>query len=291
MPETTSLLRFETNRFWPDPGNASPLARFFMSLGSIAVAAGFMELCDKSLNATGAVSILGQSGQMLSTAVESGLQQAYGWGFWLGVSLLVIAHGVGYIVGAKAMGLKLKALAFMPFLGGMALLKGSKRDMWREAMVALSGPIFGSIFAVLASLLYHITGGYIYLAIAYFGYFFNLLCLMPILFFDGNRVVAGLPKIGWIFGVVLLAAMEIGLYFWGQAVRFNAFPVFVLACGLPQMIHSLLGRPPQRCTECAPFQQVMLMVLYFGLVVALGWMSSISFEQVWTTGTPEAMGD
>ena len=78
---------------------------------------------------------------------------------------------------------------FIPFLGAYVALRGQPFDPWRNALVSVAGPVAGGI-AALACLVYGTaTGSDLLLALAYAGFFLNLVNLIPIGILDGGHIL------------------------------------------------------------------------------------------------------
>ena len=71
----------------------------------------------------------------------------WGWQFAAGFVLLLFVHELGHVIEARRQGLPASAPLFIPFLGAMIALKELPDDAWKEARVALAGPIVGSLGA------------------------------------------------------------------------------------------------------------------------------------------------
>ena len=71
------------------------------------------------------------------------------WSWWFAVGLVVLLfiHEMGHVLEAKRQGLPVSAPMFIPFLGALITLKELPDDVWREARVALAGPIVGTLGA------------------------------------------------------------------------------------------------------------------------------------------------
>ena len=110
----------------------------------------------------------------------------WGWTFAAGLVFLILLHELGHFIEAKREGLNPKLPVFIPLLG--AYVKYTRGNPWQTARVALAGPILGGI-ASLAFLLVGISQGSDLLkALAYFGFFLNLLNLAPVGILDGGAV-------------------------------------------------------------------------------------------------------
>ena len=77
-------------------------------------------------------------------------------------------------------------------MGAVIGMKKMPEDAWREAKVALAGPLLGSVGAAAvwaAGSYYH---SHFLSALAFIGFFINLFNLIPIVPLDGGRAVAAL---------------------------------------------------------------------------------------------------
>ena len=110
----------------------------------------------------------------------------WGWKFGVGFVLLILLHELGHYIEAKREGLDPKLPVFIPFLG--AYVQYTRGNPWQTARIALAGPILGGI-ASLGCLVVGLQQGSQFLqALAYVGFFLNLLNLLPFGIFDGGAV-------------------------------------------------------------------------------------------------------
>src|ERR1700692_4526254 len=105
----------------------------------------------------------------LSLLIYIGL---FGWQFGVGALLLIAVHESGHMIFARAEGLKVSAPIFLGPFGALVTTKGF-RDARQEAIVAIGGPVVGTIASgalyVFAESLTPGTTRYLFLALAYFG--------------------------------------------------------------------------------------------------------------------------
>src|SRR4029079_11301505 len=106
----------------------------------------------------------------------------WGWKFGVGVVLLILLHEIGHFIEAKREGLDPKLPVFIPFLG--AYVQYTRGNPWQTVRVAIAGPIFGGIAALVCYLIGEAQGSDFWFALAYFGFFLNLFNLIPLGFFD-----------------------------------------------------------------------------------------------------------
>src|SRR5215211_8368315 len=90
--------------------------------------------------------IFATSGTMLvSIAAYAWL---WGWRFAVGFVLLILVHELGHVFELRRQGVPASAPLFIPFLGAVVGMKQMPADAWKEARVALAGPILGTLGAV-----------------------------------------------------------------------------------------------------------------------------------------------
>ena len=113
----------------------------------------------------------------------------WGWRFAVGFVLLILVHELGHYVEAKRQGLNPQLPVFIPFLGAYVALRNQPFDPWQNALVSAAGPAAGGIGA-LACLVYgSATDSDLLRALAYAGFFLNLINLVPIGFLDGGHIL------------------------------------------------------------------------------------------------------
>ena len=72
---------------------------------------------------------------------------ALGLPFAVGFVLLIFVHELGHVLELRRQGIPASAPLFIPFLGAVIGMKELPDDAWKEARVALAGPILGSVGA------------------------------------------------------------------------------------------------------------------------------------------------
>jgi Zn-dependent protease len=188
----------------------------------------------------------------------------WGWKFAIGFVLLLFVHELGHALEAKRQGIPISAPLFIPFLG--------PKDAWREAQVALAGPIVGSLGAAAVWWYGEATDNNLLIALAFTGFFLNLFNLLPIVPLDGGRAVAALHPAFWLVGLVGLAALT----FFAP----NPILILILAVSAFELWNRWRGRGTAEGREyyrIAPWQRVAVAVVYLGLAAALGVAMSASY--------------
>ena len=127
--------------------------------------------------------------------------------FAVGFVVLIWVHEMGHVLQLKREGIPASAPMFIPFLGAFVAMKQMPKNALVEARVGLAGPVLGTLGALGALGLFAWTQQPLLLALAYVGFFLNLINLIPVLPLDGGRAVGALSPAFWIFGVVLMVAL------------------------------------------------------------------------------------
>ena len=131
-----------------------------------------------------------------------------GWWFGVGLVALIFVHEMGHVLALRRQGVPASAPFFIPFMGAVIGMKKMPENAWKEAEVALAGPLLGSLGAAavwLAGSYYH---SHFLVALAFVGFFINLFNLIPVVPLDGGRAVAALHPAIWLVGLVGLVALR-----------------------------------------------------------------------------------
>lgn len=139
------------------------------------------------------------------------------WKLALVIMGALLFHEFGHAWGMKLYKVAIKGFYFIPFLGLVAVPAGKWTTRRAETDIAILGPAWGLVSAVVVWILWKITGSQLIAGIAYIICFINLLNLMPINPLDGGRIVKSLgwsvsPGFGFLIQVcgVLMTFLLIG---------------------------------------------------------------------------------
>jgi Zn-dependent protease len=152
----------------------------------------------------------------------------HGWPYGVGFVLLILVHEMGHYVAARRLGLDVGAPVFIPFFGAFIAMREMPKDARVEAIVGIAGPLLGSAAALLCYVAALATGSDLFMALAYVGFFLNLFNLIPLLPFDGGRVVGAISPRLWLLGLPLL----LGVFFTSG----NALLLILAALALPRFL-------------------------------------------------------
>jgi Zn-dependent protease len=189
----------------------------------------------------------------------------WGWKFAVGIVLLLLVHEMGHVLELRRQGVPASAPLFIPFLGAFVGMKQLPENAWKEAQVALAGPILGSLGAAVVWGYAEATDSELLLAIAFTGFFLNLFNLLPIVPLDGGRAVAALHPAMWLIGLAGLIALVF--------IAPNPILLIIVVLGGLELWNRWRHRdtPEARAYyKVRPWQRVAVAVTYVGLAVGLG---------------------
>ncbi len=239
----------------------------------IAVLAGLAWKFKAAALAVFKLKILATSGTMLvSVAAYAWL---WGWRFAVGFVLLLLVHELGHVFELRRQGIPATAPLFIPFMGAVVGMKQLPHDAWREARVALAGPIVGSLGTAAVWAAGEALDSELLVALAFTGFLLNLFNLLPVVPLDGGRAVAALHPAFWGLGLAGLLALTI--------VAPNPILIAILVIGG----FELWGRwrhwrdPESRAYYAiSPRHRVIVGVTYLGLAALLALaMSATHIEK------------
>ena len=166
----------------PSPPSSSSKLGTVLSVGAIAATlAGktkYLLVAAKLTKAVPLISMLASTG---AYAIF------FGWPYAFGIVGLIFVHELGHVVALRHYKYDFSPMVFLPFMGAV-ISAGEMRNSYEDAVVALGGPIAGTLGACAVG-----VGGYVFdsqllHALADFGYMLNLINLLPIGQMDGGRV-------------------------------------------------------------------------------------------------------
>jgi len=228
------------------------LAAPFVGLGVLLLKFGGLLLKLKVLTTAGSM--------LVSIAAYAWI---WGWSFAVGFVLLILVHELGHVLELRRQGVPASAPLFIPFLGAVVGMRQLPDDAWKEARVALAGPILGSLGAAAVWIAAEATGSEFLLALAFVGFFLNLFNLIPIVPLDGGRAAAALHPAIWLVGLVLMVGLAV--------VRPNPILILIVIVGGLELWNRWRARGLNAdYYRLAVAQRVAVAVVYIGLIAILG---------------------
>jgi Zn-dependent protease len=199
---------------------------------------------------------------------------AWIWGlpFAIGFVLLIFVHELGHVLELRRQGVPASAPLFIPFLGAVIGMKELPDDAWKEAQVALAGPILGSVGAAACWVAAEVTGSELLMGLAFVGFFLNLFNLIPIVPLDGGRAAGALHPVLWFAGLLMMVGL----------VVLNPNPlllIIVLLGGLDLWRRWRERGAAGEYYRLTVAQRATVGVVYLGLVVVLALAMSATYVE------------
>ena len=188
----------------------------------------------------------------------------WGWKFGLALVLLIFVHEMGHVLELRRQGVAASAPMFIPFLGAFVAMKELPRDAWREAKVALAGPLVGTAGAALVWAAGAAYDSDFLRAMAFVGFLLNLFNLLPVVPLDGGRAVAALHPAMWLIGLAGLIGLTI--------LRPNPILLIIVLLGGLELWSRWQARNQPEMQEyyrVAPLRRVAVAAVYLGLAAFL----------------------
>jgi Zn-dependent protease len=190
----------------------------------------------------------------------------FGWTFAVGFVLLLFVHEMGHVIQLRREGIKASAPMFIPFLGAFISAKSLGDNALAEARVGLAGPVLGTAGAAACLVLGEATNSDFFRALAYIGFFLNLINLVPLVPFDGGRAMAAMAPAMWFVGLGVMVAL---LLLSGNPFLF----IFVFLGGM-ETWRRWKARKTRSLEQAAyyrvsPRNRLLVGAVYVGLIVLL----------------------
>jgi Zn-dependent protease len=198
---------------------------------------------------------------LLSFAAFAGLYWAvYGVEFGVGLAVLILVHELGHLVAVKRRGMAADLPMFIPGFGAYVRWNAAGVTPETRALVSLAGPLAGALGAVCCAIIWWQTRDGLWMGLASFSAFINLMNLIPVWTLDGSQAMVAINRGGRI---------GIGI----AAVLFAAFlsqPMLLLVAG------GAVYRAFDKTLTADMPTHYGVTAYYITLVAALGYLSSLA---------------
>jgi len=199
---------------------------------------------------------------------------AWIWGlpFAVGFVVLIFVHELGHVLELRRQGVPASAPLFIPFLGAVIGMKQLPDDAWKEARVALAGPILGSVGALAFWVAGDASGSELVVGLAFVGFFLNLFNLIPIVPLDGGRAVGALHPAVWLLGLLIMVALLV--------VSPNPILILIVILGGLELWRRWRERGEKaEYYRLSAGKRLTVAVVYIGLIVALALAVSATYVE------------
>ena len=144
---------------------------------------------------------------LLSFASFAGIYWAlYGAKFGVGFAALILLHEIGHFIEVRRRGLSADLPMFIPGFGAYVRWGAEGVSADTRALVSLAGPLAGAIGAASCGLLWLATQERVWIALASFSAFINLMNLIPVWALDGGQAMVAINRAGRI-GIAIAGVM------------------------------------------------------------------------------------
>jgi Zn-dependent protease len=196
----------------------------------------------------------------------------WGWPFAIGFVLLIFVHELGHVLELRRQGIPASAPLFIPFLGAVIGMKQLPDDAWKEARVALAGPILGSVGAAACWVAGEATGSELLVGLAFVGFLLNLFNLIPIVPLDGGRAAGALHPVFWFVGLLMMLALVV--------LRPNPILILIVIIGALDLWRRWRERGDNaRYYDLPVRQRLTVGIVYLGLVAVLALAMSATYVE------------
>ncbi|HXZ04463.1 MAG TPA: site-2 protease family protein [Ktedonobacteraceae bacterium] len=208
----------------------------------------------------------------------------FGWQFAVGLVVLLFVHEMGHAMVMKLKGIPIGGMIFIPLLGAAVIMKQMPKNAKDEAEVGIAGPIAGAIASMVCLTFARQYPDTVWAPLAYFGFFINLFNLIPIVPFDGGRVLGAIDRRIWIIGFIGLVVFQIWSWINGNHSLFLLLFV-ILAASQLWTRRSVPNTPEARAYYDVPIaERIILGLAYFGLAAVLVLGMAISHGMMYSLG-------
>jgi Zn-dependent protease len=193
----------------------------------------------------------------------------FGWAFAIGLVTLLFLHETGHAIVMKLKGIPIGGMVFIPMLGAAVFMNRMPRNARDEAEVGIAGPVAGALAASVC-LFIALANPYspgVWASLAYFGFFMNLFNLIPVLPFDGGRVLAAIDRRIWIIGFLGLVAVQI--WEWVSGTNSIWLLIFIVMAATQFFTRGGNTAEAQAYYTVPLRERILLGLAYFGLAAVL----------------------
>lgn len=184
----------------------------------------------------------------------------YGARFGIGLAALILVHEFGHFIELRRRGLAAELPMFVPGLGAYVRWTAAGVTSDTRSLVSLAGPLAGAIGAALCALMWLQTEERLWMALASFSAFINLMNLIPVWRLDGGQAIAAINRAGRI--AIALASVLLAAYF--------SQPLVLLVAG--GAVFRAFSNEPATDTS----RSYGLTVYFIALLAALTYLSGLA---------------
>ena len=149
---------------------------------------------------------------LLTFASFAGIYWAlYGAKFGIGLAVLILVHELGHYIAVRRRGLSADLPMFIPGFGAYVRWTAAGVTAETRALVSLAGPLAGALGAALCALIWMQTQERLWIGLASFSAFINLMNLIPVWTLDGGQAMVAINRAGRI-GIAIAGVLFAAFY-------------------------------------------------------------------------------
>ncbi|MFN2529017.1 MAG: site-2 protease family protein [Candidatus Baltobacteraceae bacterium] len=183
----------------------------------------------------------------------------WGWKFALVFVVLIAVHEFGHYFVMKFYGVPSSLPFFIPGMGALVTMKGTPPSAFHESIIALAGPVLGTLGSVACAFIGASTGKQFWYAAAYLGFLLNLFNLAPVMPLDGGRIVGSISPRIWVGGLILFVVAIFMFHI------YNPLIWLLILVSLPQVWAAWKGRLNTAYYDTSLGHRTIIGVSYFAL--------------------------
>ena len=192
----------------------------------------------------------------------------FGWKLGVVFVLLMLMHEIGHIIAMRAYGMRTSLPYFIPLFGAFVTQQSPSPSRLADAVIALGGPVIGSLAAGLCYAYGAATNEPFWIAAAHLGLLLNLFQLIPVLPLDGGRAAGAISPRFFIFGLVLLGTYVVATRSFAPIMLMLL--VVIALTSVPRAIRAWRNEPDPDLRPIAPAERATVTTLYFGSIGLIG---------------------
>lgn len=182
----------------------------------------------------------------------------FGWPFAMGFVILIFIHECGHAFAAISLGIPIKGMLFVPFMGAVVATRGG-RNVVENAFIGIMGPVVGSTACLLCASMYFVFGSPFWLALGYTGLFINLFNLAPTVPLDG----------GWITPIFSAKLLAFGVIVLFVLLPLNPLMWVLAIMSIPRIKAHWKAKPDDPYFQAKKSDRIKYGIAYLGLVAIL----------------------
>lgn len=181
----------------------------------------------------------------------------------IGYLVILIIHESGHYVVAKCIKVNVAFGGFTPV--GAYIIHDHSKNCKENALIAIGGPLFGGMIALVYYIIYYITGDYTFLVLAFTSIILNLGNLIPVSPLDGGQIVEAISPILCYMGFPFLIYLFISV----NKLKSRILLIFIMIAGIYQTYNFTIKYKSDPYYKLDKHNRIKFIIIYSILVLSL----------------------